>query len=158
MEYHEDQGHLQKREGVWIKALRTIEPCEPHFMPYHTYYHCSCQVICVTYSHAVSPSGYNDVQNRSTFLVTIVAYNVCMVRVFFVCISCQACCVSTLLCWQNYMEHFPPTLSWFASVAWIAKCEWPVLGWILFLWVLPHHSPPPHSQLWAPCTEHDEFL
>ena len=69
-------------------------------MPYHTYYHCSCQVICVTYSHAVSPSGYTDVQKRSTFLGTIIAYIVCMVRI--VCISCQACCVSTLLCWQNF--------------------------------------------------------
>ena len=59
---------------------------------------------------------------------------------------------------QKYMEHFPPILSWFISIAWIAKCEWPVLGWILFVWVLPHHSPPPHSQLWAPCTEHDEVL
>ena len=69
-------------------------------MPYHTYYHCSCQVICVTYSHAVSPSGYTDVQNRSTFLVTIVAYIVCMVRVFLCVFPAkhvvfQHCCVET---------------------------------------------------------------
>ena len=48
---------------------------------------------CVTHLHAVYPSGYTHVQNRSKFLVTIRLHTLRVWREFFVCISCQACYV-----------------------------------------------------------------
>ena len=134
--------HIEDCEHWWLSSCRGSVAERWRLKP-----EVSWVQLCYTFACRLPQWIYSCTKQIKIPCYYKIAYIACMERVFCVYF------LPSVLCF-----HFPPTLSWFTSIAWIAKCEWPVLGWILILWVPPHHSASPDSQLWAPCTEHDEFL